>query len=55
MFTLDNRRLLAFRSAGLDIPYRIVNGSSKRIAKEIARKLSTINDGWNVIIKNFPF
>lgn len=46
-FTLDNRRLAAFREAGVDIPYRMA--TADEIAGE-AWKFTTRNDGVSIRI-----
>ena len=48
LFTLDNRRLEAFRRAGVDVPVRMA--SPQEIADE-AWKFTTHNDGVSVRIR----
>lgn len=51
LFTLDNRRLEAFRRAGLEVPYRMAT------ADEIASqswKFTTKNQGISVIVRGGP-
>jgi hypothetical protein len=47
-FTLDNRRLEAFRRAGVDVPVRMA--SPQKIADE-ASKFTTQNDGVSIRIR----
>jgi len=51
LFTLDNRRLEAFRRAGVDIPYRYAT------PEEIARerwKFTTTNEGMTILVRGEP-
>jgi hypothetical protein len=48
LFTLDNRRLEAFRRAGVDVPYRMATPAEA--AKE-AWKFTTKNDGVSIRIR----
>ena len=48
LFTLDNRRLEAFRRAGIDVPVRMA--TRQEIAEE-AWKFTTHNDGVSVRIR----
>ena len=48
LFTLDNRRLWAFREAGVDIPYREATDEEGRTE---AWKFTTKNDGLSVRVK----
>ena len=48
LFTLDNRRLEAFRRAGVDIPYRMA--SAEEAAGE-EWKFTTTNDGLSVRVR----
>ncbi|MGH3086146.1 MAG: hypothetical protein ACRDSJ_02360 [Rubrobacteraceae bacterium] len=48
LFTLDNRRLEAFRRAGVDVPYRMA--FPKEIFRE-AWKSTTKNDGASIRIR----
>jgi hypothetical protein len=52
LFTLDNRRLVAFQQANLDsVPYRMATG--KEIAKEFTRKnkFTTVTNGIGILIR----
>ena len=48
LYSLDNRRLEAFRRAGMDVPYRMA--TSKEAANE-AWKFSTLNNGTSIRIR----
>ena len=48
IYTLDNRRLWAFREANIDIPYRWATDAE--IKKE-GWKFTTVNDGSSVVVK----
>ena len=48
LFTLDNRRLEAFRQAGVDIPYRMA--TEEEAARE-AWKFTTTNGGTSIRIR----
>ncbi len=51
LFTLDNRRLEAFRRAGIEIPFRWAT------PEELAReqwKFTTINEGSTIIVRGQP-
>ena len=48
-FTLDNRRLLAFQEAGVDIPY--VQATPAEIAAEAGRKMTTTNGGTSIRVR----
>jgi hypothetical protein len=48
LFTLDNRRLEAFRRAGVDVPVRMA--TPQEIAEE-SWKLTTHNDGVSIRIR----
>jgi len=50
IFTLDNRRLIAFQEAGVDVPYRMA--TPEEIAKE-GWKFTTSNGGTSIQLK-FP-
>jgi RHS repeat-associated protein len=53
VFTLDNRRLLAFQSAGVDsIPVQFVSLKDPKIAEEFFNKLNPINGGLMIVITN---
>lgn len=47
-FSLDNRRLLAFQKAGMDVPYRVATPSE---AASEAWKFSTTNGGTSIRIR----
>ena len=51
LFTLDNRRLEAFRRAGIDIPYRWA--TPEELARE-GWKFTTTNEGITIIVKGQP-
>ena len=51
LFTLDNRRLEAFRRAGLSIPWRMA--AEEEIAAE-AWKFTTTNQGVSIRIRGEP-
>lgn len=51
LYTLDNRRLEAFRRAGLDVPFRMA--TDEEIAAE-AWKFTTTNEGISVRIRGGP-
>lgn len=48
LFSLDNRRLLAFQKAGMDVPYRMATPSE---AASEAWKFSTTNGGTSIRIR----
>ena len=48
LFTLDNRRLEAFRKAGIQVPYRLA--TAEEIFAE-AWKFTSINDGISIRIR----
>lgn len=48
-FTLDNRRLLAFQEAGVDIPF--VQATPAEIAAEAGRKMTTTNGGTSIRVR----
>jgi hypothetical protein len=48
LYTLDNRRLMAFRRAGKEIPWRMA--SDEEIAAEIW-KFTTMNEGSSVRVR----
>jgi hypothetical protein len=50
-FTLDNRRLEAFRRAGVDIPWRLT--TPEELARE-AWKFTTTNQGVSVKVRGQP-
>lgn len=47
-FTLDNRRLEAFRRAGVEVPYRMA--TSEEIGAE-RWKITTTNDGMSICVR----
>jgi hypothetical protein len=51
LFTLDNRRLEAFRRAGIDVPYRYA--TAEEVASE-GWKFTTTSDGLSILIKGGP-
>lgn len=51
LFTLDNRRLWAFRSAGLAIPYRT---ATEQEIRSQAWKFTTRTEGTSVRVKGNP-
>ena len=51
LFTLDNRRLEAFRRAGVDIPWRLA--TPEELATE-AWKFTTTNQGISVKVRGQP-
>jgi hypothetical protein len=50
-YTLDNRRLEAFRRAGIDVPFRLA--TAKEIESE-SWKFTTINEGVSVKVRGEP-
>lgn len=52
LYTLDNRRLEAFRRAGLDVPYRMATG--QEIVREFGRKFDTTTDGRVIRVRGEP-
>ena len=52
IFTLDNRRLYAFKQAGMSqINVRWVNPSAPNIVRELAWKFTTINGGRSIRLR----
>ncbi len=49
LYTLDNRRLEAFRRAGAAVPYRMA--TAREIRREWARKFTTTSDGVAVTVR----
>uniref|UniRef100_UPI003F49333C hypothetical protein n=1 Tax=Pseudonocardia sp. CA-138482 TaxID=3240023 RepID=UPI003F49333C len=49
LYSLDNRRLAAFKEAGVDVRYRMAK--PREIASEWERKFTTDNDGTSIIIR----
>jgi hypothetical protein len=55
LFTLDNRRLLAFSQAGREVPFTMVDATNPAIAREIAKKATTTAaQGWGQFITVLP-
>lgn len=52
VYTLDHRRLIAFREAGVPIGYQKVN--SEDVAREIDDKMQTKDGGTTIIIRKWP-
>lgn len=52
LYSLDNRRLEAFRRAQVDIRYRMA--TDEEIRTEWRRKFTTTNDGESVVIRGRP-
>lgn len=51
LYTLDNRRLVAFGAAGLaKIPVQILSLTNPAVAREFLQKFNPVNDGRNIII-----
>ena len=50
LITLDNRRLLAFQQAGVDIPVQRVSLSDPAIQREFLNKFNPVNNGRNVVV-----
>ena len=48
--TLDNRRLIAYQNAGVDIPTDKVSLKDSKIADDFVRKYKPINGGNNIVI-----
>ena len=48
-FTLDNRRLLAFQQAGVDVRYRMA--TQKELARELEHKFTTTNNGASIRVR----
>ncbi len=53
LWSLDNRRLEAFRRAGIPIRYRLVNWS-RSVANEWKRKFTTRNNGESIRLRGEP-
>ncbi|BDU51675.1 hypothetical protein HLVA_22440 (plasmid) [Haliovirga abyssi] len=51
IYSLDNRRLKAFKDAGLDINVKRVNTNDLKIEREIKRKFKPINDGLDIKVR----
>ena len=52
IYSLDNRRLYAFKQAGMkSIQVSWVNPTSPNITKEIAWKFTTLNDGLSIVVR----
>lgn len=50
-YTLDNRRVVAFQKANVNVPYELASGEDIAAAKE-AGKFSTTNDGVSIKIRH---
>ena len=50
LITLDNRRLLAFQAAGVNVPIQRVSLSNPSIAAEFAKKFNPVNGGQNIVV-----
>ncbi len=51
LYTLDNRRLVAFQAAGLSkIPVHILSLSDPAVAREFMKKFNPVNGGLNIVI-----
>jgi hypothetical protein len=50
MFTLDNRRLVAFQEAGVGVPFRMA--TQREITKD-AFKFTTRNNGTSIQLRLF--
>jgi hypothetical protein len=51
VFTLDNRRLVAFQSAGVDsVPVQFVSLGDAEIAKKFIDRFNPVNNGMNIVI-----
>ena len=51
LYSLDNRRLAAFKLLDIDVPVLIEDLSNPAIQAEFARKFSTITDGLSILIR----
>ena len=52
IYSLDNRRLFAFKEAGMKtINVQWVDPTSPKIAKEIIKKFTTPNNGISIILR----
>lgn len=52
IYSLDNRRLYAFKQAGMDnIRVKWVNTKNKAIAQKIAKHFTTKTDGLSIIMR----
>ncbi|SCL30352.1 intein C-terminal splicing region/RHS repeat-associated core domain-containing protein [Micromonospora nigra] len=49
LYTLDNRRLVAYQKAGIEVPYRMATGAE--IRKEWRKKFTTQTDGIGILIR----
>jgi hypothetical protein len=49
LYTLDNRRLVAFQKAGIEVPYRMATRAE--IRKEWRKKFTTVTDGIGILIR----
>ena len=52
LWTVDNRRLVAFKAAGLErIPVVRVNPNSPQMARKIAERMNPIDgQGWQIVV-----
>ena len=51
LYTLDNRRLEAFRRAGVDVPYIM---AGPRDVSIFSRRFTTQNEGTSVVVRGAP-
>ncbi len=51
LWTLDNRRLAAFKLLGYDVPVTIVSLNDPAIYNEFVEKFTTITDGLSILVK----
>ncbi len=53
LYTLDNRRLEAFRRAGIDVPYVMARDimSDRAIRGEWRKRYTTSNDGVSIVVR----
>ena len=49
LFTLDNRRLVAFQRTGVEVPYRMA--TSRETQREFTKKFSTTTEGIGIRIR----
>lgn len=50
LITLDNRRLAAFKAAGVSVPIQRVSLSNPKIAAEFAKKYNPVNGGQHIVV-----
>jgi hypothetical protein len=51
LYSLDNRRLAAFKLLDIDVPVLIEDLSNPAILAEFTRKFSTITEGLAILIR----